>query len=127
MEILASTILEKRKILIIFDNMIADILSNKKLELQVTKLFIRSRERNIFLVMITYSYFAVPKHLIHYVTKKISNKKELQQLAIDYSSNIVFIDFTKIYKKCSFLVNNASLPANNLLLKEIIYKTNIKT
>ena len=52
---------KKRKILIVFDNMIADILSNKKLNLIVNKLFIRGKKLNISLVVITQSYFAVPK------------------------------------------------------------------
>ena len=54
---------KKRKILIVFDDMIADILSNKKLNLIVTKLFIRGRKLNIPLVFITQSYFAVPKYI----------------------------------------------------------------
>ena len=52
---------KKRKILIVFDDMIADILSNKKLNLIVNKLFIRGKKLNISLVVITQSYFAVPK------------------------------------------------------------------
>ena len=47
---------KKRKILIIFDDTIADMLSNKKLNLIVTELFIRGRKLNISLVFITQSY-----------------------------------------------------------------------
>ena len=54
---------KKRKILIVFDDVIADILSNKKLNPVVTELFIRGRKLNISLVCITQSYFAVPKIL----------------------------------------------------------------
>ena len=50
-----------RKILIVFDDMIADIIKNKKLNLIVTELFIRGRKLNISLVFITQSYFKVPK------------------------------------------------------------------
>ena len=50
-----------RKILIVFDDMIADIIKNKKLNSIVTKLFIRGRKLNIYLVFITQSYFKVPK------------------------------------------------------------------
>ena len=50
---------KKRKILIGFDDMIADMLSNKKLNTIVTELFIRGRKLNISLVFITQSYFAV--------------------------------------------------------------------
>ena len=52
---------KKRKILIVFDNMIADMLSNKKLNPIVMELFIRGRKLNISLVFITQSYFAAPK------------------------------------------------------------------
>ena len=52
---------KKFKILIAFDDMIADMLCNKKLNSVVSELFIRGRKLNIFLVFITQSYFAVPK------------------------------------------------------------------
>ena len=51
----------KRKILIVFDNMIADVLSYKKRNRVVTKLFVRGTKLNISLVFITQSYFAVSK------------------------------------------------------------------
>ena len=54
---------KKRRKLIIFDDMIADMISNKKLNPVVTESFIRDRKLNIFLVFITKSYFAVPKKL----------------------------------------------------------------
>ena len=54
---------KKRKILIVFDDMIADMLSNKKLNPIVTELFIRGRKLNISLVFITQTYLAVPKVL----------------------------------------------------------------
>ena len=55
---------KKRKILIAFDVMIADILSNKKLNPIVTELFIRGRKLNIFLVFITQFYFAMKVHML---------------------------------------------------------------
>ena len=54
---------KKGKILIVFDDAIADMLSNKKLDLIVTELFIRGRKLNISLVFITKSYFSLPKIL----------------------------------------------------------------
>ena len=54
---------KKRKLLILFNDMIGDTLSNKKLDPIVTELFIRGRKLNISLVFITQSYFAVPKIL----------------------------------------------------------------
>ena len=52
-----------RKILIVFYDMIADMLCNKKLNSIVTELFIRDRKLNISLVFITQSYFTVPKDI----------------------------------------------------------------
>ena len=72
---------EKPKILIIFTDMIADMLSNKKLNPIVIVLFIRGRKLNISLVFITQSYFAVPKVIrlnsTHYFAMKTRNKREL--------------------------------------------------
>ena len=55
------TIQKKRKILIVFDDMTADISSNKKYQSIITELFIRCRELNISLVFITQTFFIVPK------------------------------------------------------------------
>ena len=54
---------KERKILIVFDNLIADVLSNKKLNPIVTELLIKGRKLNIFLVFMTHSYFTVPKNI----------------------------------------------------------------
>ena len=73
---------QKRKILIVFDDMIADIIKNKKLNSIVTELFIRGRKLNISLVFITQSYFKVPKDVrlntTHIFISKIPSKGELQ-------------------------------------------------
>ena len=82
--------------------MITDMLNNKRLNPVVAKLFIKGRELNIFLVFITQSYFAVPKNFrlnsTHYFIMKIINKKELQQIAFNHSSDIDFQDFMNLYK-----------------------------
>ena len=113
-----------RKILIVFDDMIADIIKNKKLNSIVTELFIRGRKINISLVFITQSYFKVPKDVrlntSHFFIAKIPNKRELQQIAINHSSDINTKDFANIYRKCtdepySFLVNDTTLASNNPL------------
>ena len=69
---------KKRKILIIFDDMITDMLINNKLNLIVTELFIKGRKPNISLVFVIQSYFAVPKNnrlnSAHYFIMKIPNK-----------------------------------------------------
>ena len=65
-----------------FDDMIADIESNKKLDSKITELFSRVRKLNISLVFISQSYFKLPKTIrlnaTHYFIMKIPNKKELQ-------------------------------------------------
>ena len=85
--------------------MIADMINNKKLNSVVTELFIRCRKLNISIVFITQSYFKVPKDVrlntIHFFIMKILNKRELQQIALNHSSDISFKDFIKIYKKCT--------------------------
>ena len=67
--------------LIVIDDMIADMPSNKKLNPVVTELFIRWRKLNISLVFITQSYFTVPQNIrlnsTHYFVMKTSNKREL--------------------------------------------------
>ena len=87
---------KKRKVLIVFDDMIADMINNKKLE----KLEIRGRKLNISIVFITQSYFKVPKEVrlntTHFFIMKIPNERELQQIALNHSSDIDFKDFIKI-------------------------------
>ena len=104
--------------------MIADITKNKKLDSIVTELFIRGRKLNISLVFITQSYFKVPKDVrlntSHFFIAKIPNKRELQQIAINHSSDISTKDFTNIYRECtaepySFLVNDTTLASDNPL------------
>ena len=109
---------KERKILIVFDDMIADMISNKKLNSIVNE------KINISLVFITQSYFKVPKDVrlnsTHFFIMKIPNKRELQQIALNHSSDINSKDFIKIYKKCtaepySFLVNDTTLASDNPL------------
>ena len=94
---------KKRKILIVFDDMIADMINNKKLNSIVTELFIRDRKLNIYIVFITQSYFKVPKDVrlnsTHFFVMKIPNKRELQRIAVNRLSDINSKDFIKIYKK----------------------------
>ena len=96
---------KKRKILTVFNDMIADMINNKKLNPVVTELFIRGRKLNISIVFITQSYFNVPKDVrlnsTHFFIMKIPNKRELQEIALNHSSDIDFKGFIKIYKKCT--------------------------
>ena len=114
---------KKRKILFTFDDMIAVVFSNKKLNPIVTELFIRRPKINNSLASITWSYFAVQKNKIkhfsffitesyfavpknirlnstHYVIMKIPNKCELQQIAFNHSLDNDFKVFKNLFKKC---------------------------
>ena len=101
---------KKSEILIAFDDMVADMLNDKKLNKIGTELFIRERKLNVSLVFITKSYFAVPKNIklysTHYFIIKIPNKRELLRTAYNHSSDIdyqVFIFLQKIYCKIIFI------------------------
>ena len=100
------------------------MINNKKLNSIVTDLFLRGRKLNISIVLITQSYFIVPKEVrlntTHFFIMEIPNKRKLRQIALNHSSDIGFKDFIKIYKKCtaekySFLVNDTILPLDNPL------------
>ena len=102
--------------------MIADMLSNKKLNPIATELFSRGRKLKISLAFTTQSYFAVPKNIrlnsTHYFVMKIPKKRELQQIAFNHSSYIDFKDFMNLYRKCTaktyyFLVIDATLASDN--------------
>ena len=113
--------IKKRKVLIIFDDMIVDMINNNKLNPIVTELFIRDRKLNISIVFITQSYFKVPKDVRlnsrHFFIMKIPNKRELQQIALNHSSDIDFKDFMNIYKKYPKepLVKDTTLPSDDHL------------
>ena len=115
---------KKRKTLIVFDDMIADMINDKKLNLVVTELFIRGRKIGLSLIFISQSYLEIPKDVklnsTHVFLMKIPNKRELQQIALNHSSDIDFKDFMKLYKKCttepySFLVNDTTLLSDDPL------------
>ena len=111
-----------RKILIVFDDMIADIMTNKKFQVIIKELFSRCRKLNISLVFITQCYFSVPKEVrlnsTYYLTMMIHTEREPQSIATNHSADIDHKDFTKIYKKYtsepySFFTIDTTLPANN--------------
>ena len=113
----------KRKVFIAFHDMIADIMTNKKIQAIIKELFIRCRKLNISLVFITQSYLSVQKdvrlnsaHLI----MKINNMKELKNVAINHSADIYYKDLMNIYRECikepySFLTIDTMLPASDHL------------
>ena len=96
-------------------------MSNKKAQQVLKELFIRCRKLNISLCFLTQFYFSVPKDVrlncIHYITFKLNNKRELQNIAINHSSDIDYKDLVKIYKNCTkepynFLTIDATLPVD---------------
>ena len=92
-----------KKVLITFEDMIADIMRSEKFKAIVKELFIRCR--NISIVFITQSYFRTPKDVrlnsTHYILMKIGNKKELKRIAEENSGHLDFKDFLKIYNYCT--------------------------
>ena len=94
-----------KKVLIIFDDMIADIMRSEKFKAIVTELFIRCRKLNISIVFITQSYFRAPKdarlNSTHYIPMKMGNKEELKSIAEENSGNLDFKEFLKIYNHCT--------------------------
>ena len=119
---------------IVFDDLIADIMSNKKFQAIIKELFIRCKKLNISLVFITQSYFSIPKDVrlnsTHYLILKINNRKESQNIAINHSADIDYKDFLMIYreytrKPYSFLTIDTTLPASNpLRFRKILLLSN---
>ena len=112
-----------KKVFIVFDDMIADIMINNKFQVIIKELFIRCKKLNISL-FITQSYFSVPKDVrlnsTHYLIMKIDNKRELQNTAVNHSADIDYQDFMKIYRECTkepynFLTIDTTLPASDPL------------
>ena len=94
-----------KKVLIIFDGMIADIMQSEKFKAIVKELFVRCRKLNISIVFITQSYFRTPKDVrlnsTHYILMKIGKKKELKSIAEENSGHLDFKGFLKIYNYCT--------------------------
>ena len=93
----------KRKVLIVFDDLISHVMSNKKAQQVLKDLFIRCRKLNISLCFLTQSYFSVPKDVrlncTHYIVFKLNNKRELQNIAINHSADIDYKYFVKKNKR----------------------------
>ena len=94
-----------KKVLIVFDDMIADIEYNKNFKRIIKELFYRARKINVSIVFITQSYFRALKdarlNSTHYILMKIGNKKELKKIAEEKSGHLDFKDFLKIYNHCT--------------------------
>ena len=94
-----------KKVLIIFDDMIADIMRSEKFKAIVKELFIRYRKVNISIVFIMQSYFRTPKdarlNSTDIMLIKIGDKKDLKSIAEENSGHLDFKDFLKVYNYCT--------------------------
>ena len=86
--------------MIVFDDMIAYMLTNKKPNPIVSEFLIRGQKLNISLVFIIQSYFAIPKSIrlnsTHYFVMKILNKRKLQEIAFNHSLDVDFQDYESL-------------------------------
>ena len=110
-----------KKVLIVFDDMIADIEYNKNFKRIMKQLFYRARKINVSIVFITQSYFRALKdarlNTTHYIIMKINKKKELKRIAEEKSGYLDYKDFLKMYNYCtkepySFMTIDARPTAN---------------
>ena len=94
-----------KKVLIVFDDMIADIEHNKNFKRIIKELFYRARKINVSIVFITQSYFRALKdarlNSRHYIIMKINDKKELKRIAEEKSGHLGYKDFLKMYNYCT--------------------------
>ena len=94
-----------KKVLIVFDDMIADIEYNKNFKRIIKELFYRARKISVSIVFITQSYFRALKdarlNSTHYILMRIGNKKELKRIAEEKSSHLDYKDFFKKYNYCT--------------------------
>ena len=111
--------------LIVFEDIIADMEANKKISPIVTELFLRGRNLKISLVFISQSYFKVVNTIrlkaTHYFVMNIPNKRQFQQIASNHWPDVEFKDFMKLYKDhtkepFSFLVKDTTLTSHNPLI-----------
>ena len=94
-----------KKVLIAFDDIIADIECNKNFKRIIKELFYRARKINVSIVFITQSYFRALKDArlngTHYILMKIGNQKKLKRIAEEKSDHLDYKDFLKIYNYCT--------------------------
>ena len=118
----------KKKVLIVFDDMISHVMSNKKAQQVLRELFISCRKLNISLCFLTQSYFSVPNNVrlncTHDVIFKRNNNRELQNIAITHSVDIDYKDFVKIYRNCTkepytFLTIDTTQPVDKRFKKNL--------
>ena len=114
---------KKRKILVVFDDIFADMLCDKKNCSNSNWTIYERKKTKYYSFFITQSYFALPKNIrlnsTHYFLMKIQNKRELQKTAFNHSSDVDFQGFINLYKNCtkpcSFLAIGTTLASDNSL------------
>ena len=113
---------KKQKVMIVFDDMVADIFSNKEPNPTVTELVITGRKLNISIVFIRQAYFGVPKNIrlnsTHIFVMTIPSKRKIQQIAFNHSLDIDLQDVMRPCKKCttksySFFIIDTTLASDN--------------
>ena len=127
-----------KKVLIVFDDMIADIEYNKNFKRIIKELFYRARKTNLSIVFITQCSFRALKdarlNSMHFILMKIGNKKELKRIAEEKSGNLDYKYFLKMYNYCtsepySFMTIDAGPNATMVFKKnftELPYKNDLK-
>ena len=94
-----------KKVLIVFDDMIADIEYNKNFKQIIKELFYRARKISVSIVFIRQSYFRALKdarlNSTHYIIMKVNNKKELKRIPEEKSGHLDYKDFLKMYSYCT--------------------------
>ena len=94
-----------KKVLIVFDDMIADTEYNKNFKRIIKELFYRVHKINVSIVFITQSYFKALKdarlNSTHYILMKIGKKKRMKRIAEEKSGHLDYKDFLKMYNYCT--------------------------
>ena len=94
-----------KKVLLIFDDMIAEIEHNKNFKKTIKELFYRARKLNVSITFMTQSYFRALKEArlnsTHYILLKIGNKIELKSIAEEKSGHLDYKLFLKMYNYCT--------------------------
>ena len=115
---------KKRKMLVVFDDITADMETYRTLSSVFTELLLRETKRNISFVLISKFYFKVPRTIrlnaTHCFTMQITNKREFHQTAWNHSSDTEFRELMKLCndfakEPFSSLANGASLPSGSSL------------
>ena len=114
MKIWKTIIQQKKSVLIVFDDMIADMKSNKKLSPIVTEFYLRGRKLNISLVFISQYFFKVPKTMILNGT---CYKRKLQQKKTSTNSISLALSSRNV-SKYEYLTGKYFLPEKNFQQKK---------